>query len=76
MRELLGRTGDYGCAAAEARLPGQPPRHARAIYLCSPAAVGTVERARTALGNLAARVEIRALPEQARLPARRVRAPT
>lgn len=75
MRELLGRTGDYGCAASEAQVPGQPPRHARAIYLCSPAAAGTVERARTALGSLAARVEIRALPEQARLPARRVTAP-
>ena len=75
IRELLGRTGDYGCAAADARVPGQLPRHARAIYVCSPAAVGTVERARTALGSLAARVEIRALPQQARLPAWRVRPP-
>jgi hypothetical protein len=75
MRELLGRTGDYGCAAAEARVPGQAPRHARAIYLCSPAAAGTVERSRSALGSLAARIEIRALPDQARLPVRRVRAP-
>ena len=76
MRELLGRTGDYGCAAADARVPGQPPRHARVIYVCSPAAAGTVERARAALGSLAARVEIRALPEQARLPAWRAGAPT
>ena len=76
MRELLARTGDYGCPAAEARVPGQPPRHARAVYLCSPAAIGTVARARAALGSLAARVEIRALPEQALLPAAgRTRAP-
>ena len=68
MRELLTRTGDYGCLAADARVLGLPPRHARAIYVCSPAAVGTAERARDALGSLAARVEIRALPAAARLP--------
>jgi hypothetical protein len=68
MRELLGRTGDYGCPAAEVRLPGQPPRHARAVYLCSPAAAGTVSRARAALGGDAARVEIRGLPPGAYLP--------
>lgn len=69
MRELLARTGDYGCPASEARVPGQPPRHARAIYLCSPAAAGTVERARAALGSLAGRVEIRAIPQDAPIPA-------
>jgi hypothetical protein len=69
MRELLARTGDYGCLAADARVPGLPPRHSRAIYLCSPAAVGTVERARDALGSLAARIEVRALPVAAPLPA-------
>jgi len=68
MRELLTRTGDYGCPAADARVPGLPPRHARAIYLCSPAAARTAERARDALGSLAARVEIRALPATAPLP--------
>jgi hypothetical protein len=68
MRELLTRTGDYGCLAADARVLGLPPRHARAIYVCSPAAVGTAERARDVLGSLAARVEIRALPATARLP--------
>ncbi len=68
MRELLARTGDYGCPAVDARVPGQPPRHARAVYLCSPAAASTVTRARTALGSLAGRVEIRAMPGQARLP--------
>jgi hypothetical protein len=68
MRELLSRTGDYGCPAADARVPGVPPRHARAIYLCSPAATGTVRRARDSLGTLAGRVEIRDLPAGAYLP--------
>jgi hypothetical protein len=68
MRELLARTGDYGCLASEVRVPGAPPRHTRAIYLCSPAATGTVLRARDELGGLAARVEIRDLPADAFLP--------
>ncbi|MGH3304501.1 MAG: hypothetical protein ACRDOK_23030 [Streptosporangiaceae bacterium] len=71
MRELLDRTGDYGCPAAQARVPGQPPRHARVLYLCSPAAAGTVTRARAALGRLGARIEIRALPAAAYLTAAR-----
>jgi hypothetical protein len=62
MREILTRTGDYGCPAAEVSVPGRLPRHARALYLCSPAALGTVLRAREALGPLAARVEVRDLP--------------
>ena len=62
MREILGRTGDYGCPAADASVPGRPPRHARALYLCSPAALGTVLRASDSLGPLAARVEVRDLP--------------
>lgn len=63
MRELLTRTGDYGCPAAEAFVPGRPPRHARAVYLCSAEALATVARARAGLGQpLAARVEIRNLP--------------
>jgi len=70
MRELLARTGDYGCPAAEARVAGLPPRHARVVYLCSPAAAGTVLRARAALGSLAARIQVRALPAAASLPAR------
>ncbi len=69
MRELLTRTGDYGAPAAEARVRGRPPRHARAIYLCSPAAVGVVGRAREALGADGARIEIRVLPPGASLPA-------
>jgi hypothetical protein len=68
MREILTRTGDYGCPAAEASVPGRPPRHARALYLCSPAALGTVLRARDTLGPLAARVEVRELPPGALLP--------
>ncbi|HEU5420336.1 MAG TPA: hypothetical protein VFV41_21790 [Streptosporangiaceae bacterium] len=63
MSELLSRTGDYGGPAAQARVPGQPPRYARVLYLCSPAAAGTVSRARAALGPAAGRVLMRALPE-------------
>jgi len=68
MREILSRTGDYGCPAAQVRVPGHPPRHARVLYLCSPAAQPVVARARGALGTLGARVEIRALPPGAGLP--------
>jgi hypothetical protein len=68
MREILARTGDYGCPAAEVSVPGRPPRHARALYLCSAAALGTVLRARDSLGPLAARVEVRGLPPGALLP--------
>jgi len=67
MRELLARTGDYGCPAAEAAVPGRPPRHARVLYLCSPAARPTVARAAAELGGLAARMEIRDLPPAAAL---------
>jgi len=72
MRELLARTGDYGCPAAEVRVPGRPPRHARVIYLCAPAARPTVARARDALGRPGARIEIRPLPPGAEMasPAR------
>ena len=68
MREILTRTGDYGCPAARARVPGEPPRHARVLYLCSPAARPVVARARDTLGTLGARVEIRDLPPGAGLP--------
>jgi hypothetical protein len=67
MREILLRTGDYGCPAADAVVPGQPPRHHRALYLCSPAALSIVRRARAELGPLAARIEIRDLPPGALL---------
>jgi hypothetical protein len=67
MRELLSRTGDYGCAAADAAVPGRPPRHARVLYVCSAAARPTVLRSREALGPLAARVEVRDLPRRASL---------
>ncbi len=68
MRELLSRTGDYGCLAADVLAPGRPPRHARVLYLCSAAARPTVARARGALGAAAARIEIRALPPGAAMP--------
>jgi hypothetical protein len=68
MRELLARTGDYGCPPDQARVPGLAARHARAVYLCTPAAGRTVARARAALGSLAARVEIRPLPASAAWP--------
>jgi hypothetical protein len=68
MREILTRTGDYGCPAGQARVPGHPPRHARVLYLCSPAARPVVARARETLGTLGARVEIRDLPPGAGLP--------
>ena len=67
MREILLRTGDYGCPAAEVSVPGRPPRHARALYLCSPAALPTVLRARAQLGPLSARIEVRGLPPDALL---------
>jgi hypothetical protein len=68
MAEILTRTGDYGCPAAEARVPGVPPRHARVLYVCSAAARPTVLRARDALPPaLAGRVEIRGLPAAAAL---------
>jgi hypothetical protein len=69
MRELLTRTGDYGGPAAEARVPGRAPRHARALYVCAPAALATVARARDALGSAGARIEIRSLPPSAAWPA-------
>jgi hypothetical protein len=65
MRELLTRTGDYGCPAAEAIAAGQPPRHARVLYLCSAEARPTVARAAGDLGGLADRIEIRDLPPAA-----------
>ncbi|HEY2550191.1 MAG TPA: hypothetical protein VGI64_06405 [Streptosporangiaceae bacterium] len=69
MRELLARTGDYGCPAAEASQPGRLPRHARVLYVCAPAARPVVVRAAAQLGGAAARIEIRALPGGAALPA-------
>ena len=67
MAEILLRTGDYGCPVADVAVPGRPPRHARALYLCSPAALSTVLRARAELGPLSARIEVRDLPPDALL---------
>lgn len=69
MREVLTRTGDYGCPAADVTVPGRAARHARVIYLCSPTAKPVVTKARDALGTPAARVEIRLLPPSAEWPA-------
>jgi hypothetical protein len=62
MHEILTRTGDYGCAADQVRVAGAAPRHARVIYLCSPAARPTVLRARESLGGAGGRIEVRDLP--------------
>lgn len=70
MREVLARTGDYGCPAADVAVPSRPPRHARVIYLCSSAAWPVVAKARDALDSLGARVEIRMLPPDAMWPER------
>jgi hypothetical protein len=60
MAELLTRTRDYG---DEAGLGGTAHRYGRVLYACSPAARGTVERARALLPDgMAVRVEIRSLP--------------
>jgi hypothetical protein len=67
MRAILLRTGDYGCTVAEVSVPGRPPRHARVLYLCSPAALSTVLRARAELGPSSARIEVRDLPPDALL---------
>jgi hypothetical protein len=46
--------------------PGSGLRYARVLYACSPAARGTVMRARGMLpGDMAARVEVRSLPDGA-----------
>jgi hypothetical protein len=62
MQEILTRTGDYACPAGQARVPGAAPRHARVVYLCAPAALPVVRRARDSLGGYRGRIEIRALP--------------
>ena len=71
MREILARTGDYGCPAGQAQVPGSPPRHARVVYLCSAAARPTVARARATLAGAGGRVEIRGLPPEADMGAAR-----
>jgi hypothetical protein len=66
MRQVLGRTGEYGGPPASIAVPGQPPRYARLVYLCSPASVQAVLNARVELGSaLAAYIEVYDLPESA-----------
>jgi len=52
MHEILARTGDYGCPAGQAQVPGAPlaARPVR-LYLCSAAARPTVARARATLAG-------------------------
>jgi len=58
MAAMLARASDYGDEAE----PGAA-RYARVLYVCAPAARGTVERARAALPPVAGtRVEVRDLP--------------
>jgi hypothetical protein len=62
MSQMLNRTGDYG---EEANAAG-PVRYARVVYVCAPAALGVVERARGLLPvDVRGRVEVRALPDGA-----------
>jgi len=68
MRDLLTRTGDYGCRPAEVLVPGADALHSRAIYLCAPPARPVVARARDSLGGLGGQVEIRLLPDGALTP--------
>lgn len=69
MAELLRRTGDYGGPATQTLVWSQPPRHARVLYLCAPAALATVTRAAAALSDgTQGRIEIRRLPPDAALP--------
>lgn len=66
MRQVLGRTGDYGCPRAGIAVPGQPPRYARLVYVCAPTPVPAVLNARIEIGPaLAADVEVYELPESA-----------
>ena len=67
MRDLLARAGE-GCPSARPGEPGRAPRYARALYLCSPAALPAAVRARDDLGRAGARIEIRNLPAEAALP--------
>jgi hypothetical protein len=66
MRQVLGRTGEYGCPPARIAVPGQPPRYARLVYLCAPVAVNAVLNARIELGSvLSGYIEVYDLPESA-----------
>jgi hypothetical protein len=61
MADLLGRVTDYGQDERAVRSSGL--RYARVLYVCSPAALGVVERARGLLpGAGASRVEVRSAP--------------
>jgi hypothetical protein len=64
MTALLTRTADWEPSAP----PGRVPRYHHVVYLCSPAALPTVQRAAAVLpGPLAGRLEVRDLPAGALL---------
>jgi hypothetical protein len=66
MHEALTRTSDYGGPPGSIMVPGQPPRYARLVYVCSAASVRSVLNARAELGvPLSARVKVYDLPESA-----------
>jgi hypothetical protein len=66
MRELLTRTSDYGSPPGGIVVPGQPPRYARVVYVCSQASVRSMLRARAEIGApLSARLKVYDLPESA-----------
>jgi hypothetical protein len=65
MHEVLVKTGEIGDPPGLAG-PGQPPRYARLVYICTAAAVRGVLSARAELGApLSARIDIYDLPESA-----------
>ncbi|MGD0238819.1 MAG: hypothetical protein ABSB59_00670 [Streptosporangiaceae bacterium] len=68
MRDLLTRLGHGGDQGPAAAWAGLRPQYARALYLCSPAALPAAAEAREALGRAGARIEIRDLPAGAALP--------
>lgn len=68
MRQILTRTGEYGCPVTEVIEPGKRPLHARVLYFCGRAAVNVVTRRRAQLGPLAVRVEACTVPRYAPFP--------
>jgi hypothetical protein len=65
MYEALTKTGEFGSPPGLAG-PGQPPRYARLVYICSASSVRPVLSARAELGApLSARIDVYDLPESA-----------
>jgi hypothetical protein len=65
MHEALSKTGELGSPPGLAK-PGQLPRYARMVYICSANSIRPVMNARAELGApLAARIDVYDLPESA-----------